>query len=507
MNDFDKYLLDNSIEVDPDKFYYNSPIYFNEERLFDCFNDILLNNRKVMIFGDCDLDGILSAYQVKEMFKSFSFSNYEVWNINNKNHSIDEDCIRRCIVDKFDYLIILDVGSNEMGKLEKLHVFGVKTIIIDHHVSNFSYDDYPSSCVIINTKMNNLVDTKYNYVLSAGALTFTLLYKYGAIKSKDLVHLSVCGLITLYSDSVDMDTSLAKSIYSLAIKLGVSSLPYFVKDFLDKYSFRRRFIEFIFSPRINSLFRSERFDIINKYFFDDSVTSIQRRTLINKIDEIYVNSRKLIARVSDTVPREELDNFVLCNLSKSDLAINTNKLYNYTGIIANNLADTYGKPCVVLCDTGNGIKGSFRDLFGRDYLSLFTQFCKCGGHPPAFGIHLKYGEVSDFLDTIKYTIDKRFYMYEIKENLIVEMDDKYPSVRTLEKMALYNEFAGISLSPVVIKKRHFMKELASYSKTYYSYSWGELKVDSNHKLVLGKDVYIKPIISSKLRLVTVNRVK
>ena len=98
-------------------------------------------------------------------------------------------------------------------------------------------------------------------------------------------------------------------------------------------------------------------------------------------------------------------------------------------------------------------------------------------------------------------------MYEIKENLIVEMDDKYPSVRTLEKMALYNEFAGISLSPVVIKKRHFMKELASYSKTYYSYSWGELKVDSNHKLVLGKDVYIKPIISSKLRLVTVNRVK
>lgn len=506
MNKFEKFLLENSIEVDPSKFYYNTPIYFNEDKLFSYFNDILINDRKVMIFWDCDMDGVMSGYQIKEMFNKFNHTNYKVWPIKNKQHLIDEDCARECIRDKFEYLIVLDVGSNQMELIEKLNVFGVKVIIIDHHVSNFKYEDYPSNCVIVNTKMNNEVEPKYNYKLSAGALTFTLVYKYGALKSKDLSNLSICGLITLYSDSVDMDSDLAKSIYSLAINQSSSSYPFFVKDFLNKYSFRRRFIEFILSPRINSLFRSEKFDILNRYFFDEDVSSLYRNSLVKQIDEIYVSSRKLIGRISDTVPREELDNFVICNLSKSDLAIQANKLYNYTGIIANNLAETYGKPCIVLCDTGEEIKGSFRDLFGRDYLSIFSQFCKCGGHPPAFGLHLSYREVSEFLDIIKYTVDKRFSVYDIKENLIVEIEDKYPNVRLLEKMAMYNEFSGVSLPPVVIKKRNFMKELASYSKTYYSYSWGDLKVDSNHKLVIGKYVYIKPIISSKLRLVTVNRV-
>lgn len=506
MNDFDRYLEEHNIEVDPSRFYYDTPIYLNEDRLFEAFNDIIMNNKRVMIFGDCDIDGVLSAYQMKEMFNKFNHSNYKVWSIKSKEHAIDQDCVRECIRSGFDYIIILDVGTNSFEIIEKLTTFGVKVIIIDHHVSEFGYDVYPSDCVIVNSKMNNVEDPRFNYKLSAGALTFTLLYKYGLSKSKDLSNLSVCGLITLYSDSVDMDSDLARSIYALAINQPSSKYPFFVNDFLNRYSFRRRFIEFTLTPRINSLFRSENFDIINRYFFDDTVSSLSRHSLVKQIDDIYVTSRKLIGRVSDTVPREELENFVISNLAKSDLAVQANKLYNYTGIIANNLAEAYGKPCIVLCDNGTEIKGSFRDLFGRDYLSIFKQFCKCGGHPPAFGLHLNYREVSDFLDVVKYTIDKRFATYKIQENIIIEMEDRYPNVRLLEKMAMYNEFCGVSLPPVVIKKRNLMKEIVSYKKTYYSYSWGDLVVDSNHKLVTGKYVYIKPIISSKLRLVTVNRV-
>lgn len=506
MNDFDKYLEENKIVVDPSKFYYESPIYVNEDRLYDCMNDIIINNKKTMIFGDCDMDGLMCAHQVKETLEHFGHKNYKVWEIKNKEHSIDKDCVRECIRGAYDYVIVLDVGTNQMDVIQKLTTFGVKVVIIDHHVSEYDFSDYPEDCILVNSKLNNVVDTRFSYKLSAGALTFTLMYKYGSMKAKDLSYLSVCALITLYSDSVDMDSDLARSIYGLAVNQPSSRHPRFVKDFLGRYSFRRRFIEFTLVPRINSLFRSERFDIINNYFYNDSLTNIQRSRLVEEIDNIYVTNRKLIGRVSDTVPREELDNFVICNLSKSDIAVDANKLYNYTGIIANNLAEAHGKPCIVLCEKDGKIKGSFRDLFNRDYLSILSQFCKCGGHPPAFGLHLEYNEVADFLDTIKYTVDKRFASYEIKENLIIDIEDKYPNVRMLEKMAMYNEFCGTSLPPVLVRKRNFMKEMASFKKSYYSYSWGDLVVDSNHKLVVGKYVYIKPIISSKLRLVTVNRV-
>ena len=52
-------------------------------------------------------------------------------------------------------------------------------------------------------------------------------------------------------------------------------------------------------------------------------------------------------------------------------------------MIANNLAQEYSKPCIVLCDNGSEIKASFRDILGRNYLDIFKQFCRCGGHPPA----------------------------------------------------------------------------------------------------------------------------
>ena len=47
MNDFDRYLEEHNIEVDPSRFYYDTPIYLNEDRLFEAFNDIIINNKEL----------------------------------------------------------------------------------------------------------------------------------------------------------------------------------------------------------------------------------------------------------------------------------------------------------------------------------------------------------------------------------------------------------------------------------------------------------------------------
>ena len=45
----------------------------------------------------------------------------------------------------------------------------------------------------------------------------------------------------------------------------------------------------------------------------------------------------MINMVTDLVNREVLDNFVIANLSSSGISVQQAKLYNYTGLIANNL--------------------------------------------------------------------------------------------------------------------------------------------------------------------------
>lgn len=504
-NTFDKYIRENNIRVLDPPTPYIHPTYINEEKLFSFLDDLIYNNKKALLIPDPDPDGLMSCKCFIDTFKYFSFNNYEIWDYKNKEHSVDFEAITYAIENKFDYVIILDVGTNDMVNLNKLDVFGLKSIVIDHHVANYVYDDYPESNVIINTVMNNRKDARFLYKLSAGALTFSLLYKYGSMKKRDLSFLSCYALISLYSDSVDMSPDYNRSIYYLATSITSSNLPRFVRDFIGNSVFSRRFIEFTLVPKVNALFRAEEFGILNKYFFDESLNTFARNDILNKVKEIHETARKMVDRVTDLVDREVLNNFVIANLSNCNLPDKVNKLYNYTGLIANNLAQEYSKPCIVLCDTGYRVKGSFRDLLGRNYLSIFSQFCECGGHQPAFGIHLNYVDVSDFLNMIRNTVDKKFFIYRLEDNLIVDMNDVTPNVELLNRIALYNEFAGGELPFAVVKKRHMMKELSSYNRDNYRYKWGDLTVESQCKLVLGSYVKIKPVRSKNLRLVSYSR--
>lgn len=505
MNVFDQYLTANNIDVLTDNSPYSHPTFINENKLFSALDDIIENNKRVMIFSDCDPDGLLSGTQFRDMFRRFNFSNYTMWNYANKKHEIDQSCVYACLENRYDYLIVVDVGINEMNTISKLATFGVTPIIIDHHIGNYSYDEYPENSVIINSSLNNRFDANNFYRLSAGALVFCLLYKYGSLRRKNLASLSVHALITLYSDSVDMEPALNRSIYRLATNLSLSTMPYFVRDFIGNSVFRRRFIEFTLVPKINSLFRSEQFDLINKYFFEEDIDTKERSYYLERIKELHENSRALVDRVTDLVKREELNNFVLANLNTSGIPVSQYKLYNYTGLIANNLASEYGKPCIVLCDAGNQIKGSFRDNLGRDYLQIFSQVCKCGGHPAAFGIHIDYFDLSSFIDMMKYTIDTNFTIERIRDNLIIPMSTPKPDKNLLDRIAMYNEFSGITLPIALVSKRHVMKERSNFKSNNYEYSWGDLIVESRYKLVLDSYVKIKPVLSKSTRLITYNR--
>lgn len=502
VNEFQNYLREKDIDVLSDVGIYQHPTFINEDKLFACLDEIFSKNLRALLHPDCDPDGLFSCLEFTELSKSFNYKNYEIWDYKNRDHGIDIDFVQKAIEEKFDYVVIFDAGSNDMENIEKLCIFGVKVIIIDHHVSYYDYDSYPSDCTIVNSVMNNNVDPNNYYVLSAGALTFTLFYKYASTKCKFLNNLAVYALITLYSDCIDMSEKLNRQIYQMAVNVNASYLPRFVRDFLGKTVFRRRFIEFTLVPKINAMFRAEQFDLINKYFFDFNLSSFEYNNMVTKITNIHEQSRKLVDMVTDVIDRIELDNFVLANLTNCDLPVHVHKLYNYTGVIANNLAQEYGKPCIVLCDNGKEVKGSFRDLLGRNYLGIFNQFCDCGGHPAAFGIHVPYVDVEYFTNMISNVIDKKFYLYGLEDNLLINMNDSIPNVQLLEAIATYNEFSGVSLPVAVISKRHLMKELSSYNRSMYRYKWGDLNVESQYKLVRGSYVKIKPVWSKNLKLVS-----
>src|SRR5690606_37576831 len=115
------------------------------------------------------------------------------------------------------------------------------------------------------------------------------------------------------------------------------------------------------------------------------------------------NDRKEVSKASDILDHEVLNHFVIGNLSSvaGMIEIPEEKLHNYTGLVANQLATKYNKTAIVYADSGVDVKGSLRDLYGRNYLDLFRKFCDARGHNSAFGIHIKYFEFSEVLSYIK----------------------------------------------------------------------------------------------------------
>ena len=114
-------------------------------------------------------------------------------------------------------------------------------------------------------------------------------------------------------------------------------------------------------------------------------------------------------------------------------------------------------------------------------------------------------ELSDFLNILKYTVDKKFSIYGLQDNLVIEIDDTHPDIKLLTRIAEYNEFSGGNMPVALIRKRHLMKELSTYKKDYYTYTWGDMKVDSSYKLVKGSYIKIKPVFASSVKLITYTR--
>lgn len=505
IKDFYKYLEENNLDVlNPVKGYQNVN-FINENILFNWLDDLFILNKRCLVFPDCDPDGLMCALEFKELAKNNNYSNYTIWTYKNRQHGIDYDFVMTAIEEKYDYVIIFDVGTNEMDVIKKLTKFGIRVIIIDHHISKYDYDAYPTGSILVNSALNNNYDADNYYRLSAGALTFCLFYKYSSLKNKYLNQLSSYALISLYSDCIDMSSELNRSIYYMATQLPQSMLPRFVKDFIGSTVFKRRFIEFTLVPKINALFRAEELDILNEYFFNDKIDTFTYSGLIEKIIRIQEESRKLVDLVTDIIPRDVLDNFVIANLTQCNIPYKVHKLYNYTGVIANSLAQEYSKPCIVLCDDGNQIKGSFRDLLGRNYLSIFTQLCNCGGHPSAFGLHIPYMDVEYFVDMIKNVVDKKFYIYGLQDNLLLKAEGVVPSASLLADIATYNEFSGGDLPVALLYMRNLMKEVSSYQRGTYKYKWGTYDVESRYKLVLGADIKIKAVHTKKVKLVSYTR--
>ena len=307
---------------------YEAPTFINSERVCDEILNAVRDQKRIFVIGDYDVDGMMCDLIFRDGLQLLGAQNVTFYKYRKRTHSLDPVAVQQCIQNQSDYCVIADCGSNNLGLLKKLNTYGIKVILLDHHETAVTYDEFFENGVIaINTTLEPNV-----YKLSAGALCYCVMSEILRRVNIPEKNLAVFAVISLYADCMDMHDDLNRAIYYRAKQIPKEELPHDVTMFMNEYQvLSARFINFWFAPRINAMFRAERFDVLNKLFIDP-VDTVEMAHCLNLVEELYVHVRDMVTKVADIIEVTELENMVISNLYSVNehVSVKENKLWNYT---------------------------------------------------------------------------------------------------------------------------------------------------------------------------------
>lgn len=478
---------------------YVNPVPFNTSSFEKMLIKHIKSGSKIAIFPDSDVDGMLSALEMKSLIELLGCKNVYIVSMEHKSHGLNNKFIDQVIASEAELLITVDSSTNNSGAIVKLATYGVDQIIIDHHEITEDIDEYPSNVVVVNSR-DKRNDGFSN--VSAGMLCYivshNLLNKIKIGKSQRDAFLNkmfIFGYITLYTDCMDLldryNLSVVKNIYEK-----INFVPKVISQFMGEYDcLCRNFIEFKFGPRVNALIRNEKFNILYELLFC-KLTDERRAVLLEATESCYINSKELVKILSTKIPVDVDRHYVIGNLDLILVdGVKEGIIRNYTGLIANNLANQYKRLAVVISSNGfTEYKGSVRDIYSRKSLKLFERFCECGGHMSAFGFRLLKRDLTNF--TQQLTSYRDVLMNAVGSSQIILDGNMFDDRLTyyLHGMAEYNEVSGNTMPRAVIRKKigHSMK-VHRYDK-YSSVIWEGTKIVCFQNVYIGDTIEILPTI-------------
>lgn len=408
----------------------------------DIAADILNNVQKVLVYYDPDVDGIFSGYFVTDVLNAYKIPNMYYIN-ENRAHGFK---MNLSYLDKLDgYTIVAVDFSIEDDILKQIVDKGISIINIDHHdirhTELFYYENKEkgSRGVVINNQYC-FEPAEWRFLSGAGvvhAVFSAFMPDYFNTKK----HRALVGL-TLLSDVRETESDLAvaylKETYSWQDDYSKYLLQVTSNDvtysFGSQAYFDRNYIDFTFSPKINSLFRFNYGDLAIELIKGNKIEGLdlsslrekQREISANLVDNVAITGyQALTVATAPFSPTENLSNFVGLACSKI-------------------LTDTEKTTITALCDGNVVIRGSVRGKSDNiDYLQIFKKHgIPCAGHKNAFGVlpcdlsKIDFTSINREIEEAE-AVDVPTYTVEAIGNLSLKMSDS----KGIKQIAEFNTYA------------------------------------------------------------------
>lgn len=335
----------------------------NMQEAIDCLENHIANKDQIDIVVDSDVDGYTSASILYMYIKKQWGNNYPItYSIHQrKAHGLSDDIT----IPKETKLVLLpDAGSNDIEQCKKLKQQNVDIIILDHH----EIEKANPYAIVVNNQSSKDYSNKN---LSGVGIVYKFLQALDEEEWTDYAN-NYIDLVALGNISDSMDIREYETKYLIEKGLYNIQHPFF-KELLNKNSYSIsnidnptiNDIQFYITPYINSLIRcgeqEDKENLFKAFIQDDSqtfeytkrgCTESTQENIYEYMARICTNCHSKQNRTRDkSIPivvdlinkrHHENDKVILCNISDSKVP------QAFTGLIAMNVAEQIGKPCLLL---------------------------------------------------------------------------------------------------------------------------------------------------------------
>lgn len=336
--------------------------------------------KKIIIYGDYDVDGIAAAGLLWESLWQRDYDVLPFIPNRDLGYGLKKEAIERLMNEHpdLDLIITVDNGIVAHQAVEYAKSKGIKVIITDHH--QLSETLLPADAIIHSTKV-------------AGSGVSWFLAKEFGYRQTDLVAL---GTISDLMPLTSYNRSFVKfglEELSRSRRVGIRELKRVAGLNLGQPLSPWQ-ISFILAPRLNAAGRID--DPLISLRILCSKNKIRAKELAEELDKINFLRQEMMKESFDLAKEVVHDRGL--GLEKLIVIADKNFHPGIIGLIAGNLTEEYNRPAVVISKGPKVSKGSARSIPGISIVDLIRQtadvLINIGGHESAAGFSVQTSKLS-----------------------------------------------------------------------------------------------------------------
>lgn len=448
----------------PDLANTHNPFLMKDmDKAVERLDQAILNNEKILIFGDYDVDGTTSVALVYSYLSNY-YPNlgYYIPDRYAEGYGISLKGIDFAAENNYKLIIALDCGIKANEKIDYANEKGVDFIICDHHQPG---DKIPNAIAVLDPKRN---DCNYPYKeLSGCGVGFKLMQAWSIKNQKennlllsylDLLAVSICADIVPITDENRIFVHYGLKEINENPRAGIKAM-------IDVAALKKELtvmdVVFTIAPRINA---AGRLETGNKAVELLIAPTTELAEIAGKSINILNTDRKDIDKLitQEALQLIEEDAFFLEKITTVVFKNDWHK--GVIGIVASRLIETHYRPTVVLTESNGKATGSARSVKDFDLYQaidacsdLLEQF---GGHKYAAGLTLKLENVTAFSERFNEIVSQ-----QIEPEMLIpqlSIDDEIQLHEIDQKfLRILNQFAPFgpgNMKPVFVSHQVFCEE-------------------------------------------------